>query len=150
MPAGPTSLCDICLKVGSPKKIIPGVPGRAFPKRVPSKTQGADAKFPCPVPQFKPQDWMTLLFWSLNVVATLTVGFTKRGETIMSPTPGRQADGKFLTSEAPEMVYPSCFSSGCEDVLSFHLVRSGFFLSMPRGEGIARSADTWGRLLLGI
>ncbi|CAJ1334352.1 unnamed protein product [Effrenium voratum] len=44
-------------------------------------------------------DWMTLLFWSLNVVATLTVGFTKRGETIMSPTPGRQADGKFLTSE---------------------------------------------------
>ncbi|CAE7763776.1 AKT5 [Symbiodinium sp. CCMP2592] len=30
-------------------------------------------------------DWMTLLFWTLNVAATLTVGFTRRGETVMAP-----------------------------------------------------------------
>ncbi|CAJ1395797.1 unnamed protein product [Effrenium voratum] len=29
-------------------------------------------------------DWMTLLFWSLNVVATLTVGFTKRDTSAQS------------------------------------------------------------------
>lgn len=30
-------------------------------------------------------DWMTLIFWTLNVPATLTVGYTYRGETIMRP-----------------------------------------------------------------
>eukprot|EP00438_Fugacium_kawagutii_P009877 Skav220944 [mRNA] locus=scaffold2381:71252:71824:+ [translate_table: standard] len=35
------------------------------------------------------QDWMTLLFWTLNVPATLTVGYTDRGETIMKPHLGR-------------------------------------------------------------
>ena len=28
---------------------------------------------------------MTLVFWTLNVPATLTVGFTRRGETVMAP-----------------------------------------------------------------
>jgi len=28
---------------------------------------------------------MTLIFWTLNVPATLTVGYTYRGETIMRP-----------------------------------------------------------------
>ena len=32
------------------------------------------------------QDWMTLIFWTLNVPATLTVGYTYRGETIMRPS----------------------------------------------------------------
>ncbi|CAK9027753.1 unnamed protein product [Durusdinium trenchii] len=30
-------------------------------------------------------DWMTLCFWTLNVPATLTVGYTFKGETIMRP-----------------------------------------------------------------
>lgn len=30
-------------------------------------------------------DWMTLSFWTLNVPATLTVGFTRQGETVMKP-----------------------------------------------------------------
>lgn len=35
-----------------------------------------------------PQDWMTLSFWTLNVPATLTVGFTRQGETVMKPRLG--------------------------------------------------------------
>ena len=33
-------------------------------------------------------DWMTLLFWTFNVPATLTVGYTSKGDTVMEPNLG--------------------------------------------------------------